>query len=106
MGGLTILRPKALRIIDAYAVGTKRQEIQLEVVRVISQIDPRFSSCIIGEDVIHVRDRRWSIDVRDVAAEVPEIVGAVGGVPIELLPGIRWVVHWSSNCIGLLLKDQ
>ncbi len=92
------MRSEAFDIV-VVAVGAEREESFLKVCDIITKVRPRFAVCVLCESVINCCDVGWGIYVCHVGAKVKEIRGRNGWVPVQLLPGIRWVVERATDCI-------
>ena len=84
VGGSTVLRAEAVRAV-VVAVGAQRQDDLLDVVGVVAEVRPGLAAGEVGEGVVHLGDVGGGVEVGDVGAEVPEVIGAVGGVPVQFL---------------------
>ena len=72
---LTVLSAKACHVVVVTA-WAKRKESLLYVVRIVAKVRPSLASCVLGQGVIHGRDRFWSIDIGHIGAECEEILGS------------------------------
>jgi hypothetical protein len=85
--------------INAAALACGEQSL-LDVIGIATQTGPGFTVRVVGKQGIYAANVVGRVWICNVRAEVPEIVRAVRLVPVELLPGVRGVVHRSTNGKG------
>ena len=98
-----VLGAEAGRAVDG-AGGAEGEEGLFDVLGVVAQVGPGFAVGVGAEDGVDGGDVGGGVEVGDVVAEVEEVLRAVRGVPVKLLPCFRGVIHrspyWEGDCHG------
>lgn len=96
-----VLCPKTVMAIKGSMIkriiGTDRIYVFLDVIGVISEVDPRLSISSIAQSVVHGGDALRCIRVGHIATEVEEVRTVLLRIPVQFLPCACRVVKGSAN---------
>lgn len=69
----------------------------LDVIGIISEIDPWFSVSCFAQGIVDRGDALRRIQVRYIPAEIREIIAAYVRIPVQFLPCAGGIVEWTAD---------